>query len=387
MKNIFYRTFVVKKTMNNTIINSIMKNAIKYICTVLMVLGIRVNAWGTDETLNFDKCDWGFSTSSYSYGPYSADGYAIQAFSVKGHYYSSTYYGVQLNYLSSGDHNAWGYIVLPTFPGTISAIKVYTHDGTGSNTQTVDLYVNGVKQSSQTMCGDTYTTPASFTGLSIATGSTVEIRNSGTNQVAHIKKIVVTHNGSSISSAGAYAIMVDPGSYDGCLGTVSYPKSAIPGTTVTLTPSPNSGCIFSYWNAYYTPNCGSEKSLTMSGNTFTMPYGDVYVEAIFQEATCTEVGEKTGVSVAAQDIHVMLYDTHKNHFVVERDGELYDAFFGHGVVDGSPHAAYGTVTLDIHESRFFCSFYEFRIQLFVAGDEADVHHRAERLVGGGLKEF
>lgn len=39
------------------------------------------------------------------------------------------------------------------------------------------------------------------------------------------------------------------------------------------------------------------------------------------------VGTSMGVKVAAEDIHVMLYDTHKNHFVVEREGMLFDAYF------------------------------------------------------------
>lgn len=51
------------KTMN-TIINSIMQNGIKYLWTVLTVLGISVNAWGYDITLVASSASYGDATSS-----------------------------------------------------------------------------------------------------------------------------------------------------------------------------------------------------------------------------------------------------------------------------------------------------------------------------------
>ena len=38
-------------------------------------------------------------------------------------------------------------------------------------------------------------------------------------------------------------------------------------------------------------------------------------------------GEETGISVRPENMHVMLYDTHKNHFATEVDGVLMDAYF------------------------------------------------------------
>ena len=38
-------------------------------------------------------------------------------------------------------------------------------------------------------------------------------------------------------------------------------------------------------------------------------------------------GELIGLSVTAENMHVMLYDTHKNHFATERDGVFMDAYF------------------------------------------------------------
>ena len=74
------------------------------------------------------------------------------------------------------------------------------------------------------------------------------------------------------------------------------------------------------------------------------------------------VGEKTGVSVAAQDIHVMLYDTHKNHFVVERDGELYDAFFSPSQARLSDDAEEGSITGNIVSIIYKGDHYSYTVQ-------------------------
>ncbi len=74
------------------------------------------------------------------------------------------------------------------------------------------------------------------------------------------------------------------------------------------------------------------------------------------------VGDKTGVSVAAEDIHVMLYDTHKNHFVVERDGVLYDAFFSPSHARLSDDAEEGNITGNIVSIIYKGDHYSYTVQ-------------------------
>ena len=73
-------------------------------------------------------------------------------------------------------------------------------------------------------------------------------------------------------------------------------------------------------------------------------------------------GDKTGVSVAAEDIHVMLYDTHKNHFVVERDGVLYDAFFSPSHARLSDDAEEGNITGNIVSIIYKGDHYSYTVQ-------------------------
>ena len=56
--------------------------------------------------------------------------------------------------------------------------------------------------------------------------------------------------------------------------------------------------------------------------------------------------------------------------------ELLHAGERHGVVDGRAHAAHDAVTLEVHETCLSCLLEELRIELFVAGDEGNVHERA-----------
>ena len=111
---------------------SIMKNVYKYLCAVLLLIGTSVHAWAAvTETLNFSgsDCSWGFSQGSASYvsGTFKAYGFAIYGYNVKYNYYSGDYFGVQVQYHSSGAHDTNGYIVLPNFGGKITSISVYTY--------------------------------------------------------------------------------------------------------------------------------------------------------------------------------------------------------------------------------------------------------------------
>ena len=70
-------------------------------------------------------------------------------------------------------------------------------------------------------------------------------------------------------------------------------------------------------------------------------------EIVVYDKRPLNVGDKTGVDVSPEDIHVMLYDTHKNHFVVEKEGVLYDAYFTHSDAKLSDDAEEGQITGNI----------------------------------------
>ena len=164
--------------MKKNILNNTIMKTMKYICLALMIIGTSAHAWATTETMDFAQC-WGIGTSAYENGTYSFGGYAIEGSSVKYNTYSPEH--LMLNYYRENDanRNAWGSVILPHFSGVISSIQVVTPSNSGSGTRTIQLYVNGVLQatSSGIAAGSSYT----FTSLSIAAGSTVELRNSTAN--------------------------------------------------------------------------------------------------------------------------------------------------------------------------------------------------------------
>lgn len=286
---------------NNTVINSIMKQYIKYLCAVLLVIGTSAHAWATTETLDFAQC-WGIGSSAYENGTYSFGGYAIEGISVKYNTYSPEH--LMLNYYRENDaqRNAWGSVILPHFSGVISSIQVSTPSNSGSGTRTIQLYVNGVLQA--TSSGIAASSSYTFTSLSIAAGSTVELRNNTANNEFHLLSIVVTHNGSKLGqdtpADGTIAVVVD-----GC-GTVAVGTNPVAHDgTSTLTATPASGWTFDYWEITTTqglcqswqyeqnefsagnvsPNNTSATTVTLTNNTYAAVFK---VVAHFVETTCTK---------------------------------------------------------------------------------------------------
>lgn len=277
-----------------------MKQYIKYLCAVLLII-TSAHAWATTETLDFAQC-WGIGSSAYENGTYSFGGYAIEGTSVKYNTYSPEH--LMLNYYRENDaqRNAWGSVILPHFSGVISSIQVSTPSNSGSGTRTIQLYVNGVLQatSSGIAAGSSYT----FTSLSIAAGSTVELRNNTANNEFHLLSIVVTHNGSKLGqdtpADGTIAVVVD-----GC-GTVAVGTNPVAHDgTSTLTATPASGWTFDYWEITTTqglcqswqyeqnefsagnvsPNNTSATTVTLTNNTYAAVFK---VVAHFVETTCTK---------------------------------------------------------------------------------------------------
>lgn len=294
MKNEVNRTFMVKK------------NYMKYICAVLLLIGTSAHAWATTETISFaSACDQvPANSSSYGSGTYTFSGYAIYGTAVKYSTYSPAH--IQLNYYQSdqSSHNAWGSITLPQFPGVVSSIRVNAPTGIGATSRYIDLYINGVKHSSSSAVGNggSYT----FSTLSIAAGSTIELRNCTSNEEFHILSIVVTHNGSQLSNGtvahGFISVKVSGE------GTVAVGKNPIAENEYSsLTATPASGWSFDHWEINGVNNpCAANwqyesydafdyylvepSSTTNSIVTLTNGYdADVFeVTAVFVETVCTE---------------------------------------------------------------------------------------------------
>ena len=57
------------------------------------------------------------------------------------------------------------------------------------------------------------------------------------------------------------------------------------------------------------------------------------------------------------------------------------------MVDTCSHAAYGSVTLQVLETGFFCFFYELGIQLLISGNERNIHQGSVFLADGTLEQL
>lgn len=292
MKNEVNRTFMVKK------------NVVKYLCAVLLLIVTSTRAWATTETLSFNTsdCVWGFNQggAAYANGTYSAYGLSLYGDHVKYSYYNGDYSGLLIQYTSKGNHDANGYIVLPDFGATITQISVYTYSGSGSRTQYVNLFIDGVAQTEKTLTGTNSATPATWSGLNISSGTEVKIVNTSSNQELHIQRIEITHNGSQVGSNVAddgkptLSTIVSPAD----AGTITLSNNLpAANATVDITATPNSGYSFTGWRAQTKYSCtgsfsdyyGIEDSedpttsLTMPNSTTAI----TVLTAVFEETVCS----------------------------------------------------------------------------------------------------
>lgn len=358
-----------------------MKQYIKYLCAVLLIIGTSAHAWATTETLDFAQC-WGIGSSAYENGTYSFGGYAIEGTSVKYNTYSPEH--LLLNYYRENDaqRNAWGSVILPHFSGVISSIQVSTPSNSGSGTRTIQLYVNGVLQA--TSSGIASSSSYTFTSLSIAAGSTVELRNNTANNEFHLLSIVVTHNGSKLGqdtpADGTIAVVVD-----GC-GTVAVGTNPVAHDgTSTLTATPASGWTFDYWEITTTqglcqswqyeqnefsagnvsPNNTSATTVTLTNKTYAAVFK---VVAHFVETTCTKtptitfttsgtIEKKVGADVfinaatvkfsgSATGQTITYSSSNENIAIVDASGEVL-------VADDAVGSA--TITASVVESGDYCA--------------------------------
>ena len=281
------------KIMKTNIITNItnMKTYLKYLCAVLLLIGTSAHAWATTETMDFTQC-WGIP-ETYSTGVYTYGGYAIQAHDAKYNSYGN-YWVMQ--YLSTGDHNAWGGIILPPFNGTVSSITVTTYSGSGATPRNISLYVDGELQSTSSgiAAGSNYT----FSTLSIAAGSTIELRNSTTNNEFHLVRLSIVHNGTQMGGPSAATHGTIAASADGN-GTITIATNPIGNDqSTTMTASPADGWSFVRWEVksvqgkcqnwqYYQTESVTPDIYSTTVTLTNSSYADEFiVVAHFEEETC-----------------------------------------------------------------------------------------------------
>ena len=281
------------KIMKTNIITNItnMKTYLKYLCAVLLLIGTSAHAWATTETMDFTQC-WGIP-ETYSTGVYTYGGYAIQAHDAKYNSYGN-YWVMQ--YLSTGDHNAWGGIILPPFNGTVSSITVTTYSGSGATPRNISLYVDGELQSTSSgiAAGSNYT----FSTLSIAAGSTIELRNSTTNNEFHLVRLSIVHNGTQMGGPSAATHGTIAASADGN-GTITIATNPIGNDqSTTMTASPADGWSFvrwevksvqgkcQNWQSYQTESVTPDIYSTTVTLTNSTHADEFIVVAHFEEETC-----------------------------------------------------------------------------------------------------
>jgi len=263
MKNVINRAIVAKK------------NYSKYIWMFLMLLGISVSqqAWATVETFDLSDSGWNWPNS----------------FSQQEVVYTNckalTIYNVRLQsggvIMQEGNKNCTndallGYILLPTFNGTVSTVTL-TFLG-GASTQELTLYAGSTSKGSKETTSIIEGTTVSWTNLNIASGTVIKIRNE-CGAKAQLKTITVEHNGTS--NPCYYNIYYDnEGS-----GSVSGPGYAAAGETVNFTLSPASGWHNNGALVYDDTWLIMNEILDPGVASFTMPATDVNVYAYF--ASCT----------------------------------------------------------------------------------------------------
>lgn len=297
MRNEVNRTFMVKK------------NVLKYLCAFLLLIGACVPAWATvtDTFDDFANCGWGFATGKdFSSGTYTLGKLTLVGENVK----ANTYSGCESVTLTKA--NGGGSLTLPSFDGTVSKIKLYTHSSCDGTYDTeVGVYVDGVLKTTITLNRSTLSAQYTFSPV-VAKGAVIMLHNESNNALAQLTKIEVTHEGTAISS-GANSITKSNVPAEGgtftCTVGGNEVSSAAKDATVQLTATPNSGYTLlgfvvtgNYSYCSYGTYVPWTEDITVNGsNQFTMPDGNVIVEALWEESTTFTVTYDRSKALCAQN--------------------------------------------------------------------------------------
>ena len=288
------------KTMNNTIINSIMKNSLKYICAVLMVLGMSVNVWGNTIYLPG-------GSSTYTRGSWQSAG-APSAYSTN----------VTLSSVSIGNsaclpitfYNAADYGTGYSTTGWLQ-LKGSNKSDKGyislhiKSTNTITVTVSYCCDADATLSlGNSDYTMNNGKNDPSASGAFSTIQKTGTTEfdltiqagtaAVYIGTITLQSSGTITSSECVtyYEISYETDGSSGC--SVSGPPYAAEGETVNFTITPASGYASDGTYVYDDAYTCMDEVLDPGVSTFTMPACDVNVYAHFTSCTSRTVTVHTG---------------------------------------------------------------------------------------------
>lgn len=274
---------------NNTIINSIMKNYIKYICALLL-LGLSTSTWGATITLtynyNSDYNDmwWGDMEDASSY--WKITGTALFSVPISVQPTSNITITINMAYFGNGTEG----LERVSATGTESSSNWTLGETASPTSHTGKTYQNEVY---------TITKPGSPTTLE---GLDITIDNNY-GKALRIASITISYTGTptynvylmSGCTGGSYSSNKGTsgsgtGSYSGC---TKY-SGISSGTSVTITAAPTSGYQFDGWTdgGYSIIFDDSSNEITPSSTTsttatFTMPSSDVVIWKCNFSVACT----------------------------------------------------------------------------------------------------
>lgn len=292
MKNVVNRALAAKKT-NILINNTIMKNYIKYLCAVLMVLGMSINAWGATDTKTYDGADLSDWSGSHS-GQYADGSLKLDAQGENAYNYSiwsgaissgMTSITVTINYKINGSGSSSNVFTVAAVnsSGTVKASQTFAPTSTSYTDAEVTLTIPA--SSAVTGLKITYTTKSSG-NVGVASLEAVATYTDATYNVylmsgctGNVAGSYSCNKGTSGSGTGAYSSCIK---YSGITA----------GTSVTITATPADGYQFNGWTdgGYSIIFDDSSNEITPSSTTsttatFTMPSSDVVIwECNFSES-------------------------------------------------------------------------------------------------------
>lgn len=280
-------------TTNNIIINSIMRTYIKYICAVLMVLGMSVNAWGATITLTYnydsDYNDMWYGAMEDASSYWKITGTAVFSIPISAQPTSNITITINMAYFGNGTEG----LERVSATGTESSSNWTLGETASPTSHSKDTYVDEVF---------TITKPGSPTTLE---GLDITIAKK-TGKALRIKRITVSYTGTptynvylmdgcSGIASGSYSCNKGTlGSGTGVYSSCKKYSGIAAGTSVTITATPSSGYQFDGWTdgGYSIILDDSSNEITPSSTTsttatFTMPSSDVVIWECNFSVACT----------------------------------------------------------------------------------------------------
>jgi hypothetical protein len=257
------------KTVLNLLNNKVMKNAIKYICALLLLVGVNVSAWGTV----INGTNYSISSDAINFGNLDASNSDYIAAGV-----IETYTTITITLTSA--QNTYAYFVASPddyyITGYSDAGQLYVGNSIGAHTLRIYTFFpleNG-----------THTRT-----LYISIGSSYE-------------EIEVT--GTVINACTSHSITLTDGGIKAGGSFSTNVSSSCKDETITITATPDAGYRVDTWTVL--DGIADDVELSGTGNTrtFTMPNSDTEVEVTFAAQTYDVTLKPNGGSGSDQVVRV-----------------------------------------------------------------------------------